>query len=103
MMQNRKKVNSLSSFRIFETDEFQKKSKKINKKDQDFILKKLTNHIYPQLKEQPYYGPNIKKLVNIKPETWRFRIGTYRIFYIIDDVKKVVYILSIEKRKNIYQ
>ncbi|MCX6150531.1 MAG: type II toxin-antitoxin system RelE/ParE family toxin [Ignavibacteriales bacterium] len=92
----------MSNYQIFETDEFLKKIKKITNRDQIFIERKLLQYIYPQLKEEPHYGNNIKKLMDYKPETWRYRIGKYRLFYVIDENEKTVYILSIDLRKDAY-
>lgn len=92
----------MSNYQIFETDEFLKKIKKITTRDQTFIERKLLQHIYPQLKEEPHYGNNIKKLMDYKPETWRYRIGKYRLFYVTDENDKTVYILSIDLRKDSY-
>lgn len=92
----------MSNYQIFETDEFLKKIKKITNRDQIFIERKLLQHIYPLLKEEPHYGNSIKKLIDYKPETWRYRIGKYRLFYVIDENDKTVYILSIDLRKEAY-
>lgn len=90
------------NYRIFETDEFQKRIDKISKRDKLFIEKKLGQYVYPQLKEEPHFGNNIKKLVNYDPETWRYRIGKYRLFYIIDEEDKILYVISIDLRKDAY-
>lgn len=92
----------MSYYRIFETNEFQKRIGKISKREKSFIEKKLSDYIYPQLKEEPHYGKNIKKLVGYKPETRRYRIGKYRLFYTIDEAEKIVYLLSIDLRKDAY-
>jgi mRNA interferase RelE/StbE len=92
----------LSNYQIFETNEFLKKIKKIASRDQTFIERKLLQHIYPQLKEEPHYGNNIKKLMDYKPETWRYRIGKYRLFYAINEIDRTVYVLSIDLRKDAY-
>ena len=92
----------MNNYKIFETDEFQKRIAKISKRDKSFIEKKLIQYIYPQLKEEPHYGNNIKKLVDFNPETWRYRIGKYRLFYFIDESDKIVYIISIDLRKDAY-
>jgi len=92
----------LSNYRIFETSEFLKRIQKLSKRDKDFIQKKLTQHVYPQIKEEPHYGNNIKKLVDYDPETWRYRIGKYRVFYVIDRSDKIINILSIDLRKDAY-
>ncbi|NOX65303.1 MAG: type II toxin-antitoxin system RelE/ParE family toxin [Chlorobi bacterium] len=92
----------MNNYKIFETDEFLKRMKKISKREQQFVENKLIQYIYPQLKEEPHYGNNIKKLVNYNPDTWRYRIGKYRLFYIIDEEEKVIYIISIDLRKDAY-
>jgi len=92
----------LNNYQIFETDEFLKKIGKLSVRDQSFIKRKLLQNIYPQLKEEPHYGNNIRKLTDYKPETWRYRIGRYRLFYVIDEIEKTVYVLSIDLRKDDY-
>ena len=92
----------MNNYRVFETDEFQKKIGKITAKDKSFIEKKLRDYVYPKLKEEPYYGSNIKKLIGYIPETRRYRIGKYRLFYTIDESEKIIYILSIDLRKDAY-
>lgn len=92
----------LSNYKIFETNEFLKQIQKVTNRDKSFIVKKMTEYIYPQIKEEPHYGNNIKKLVGYTPETWRYRIGKYRLFYVVDESEKIIYILSIELRKDAY-
>jgi len=92
----------LNKYKIFETNEFQKRIEKTSKKDKSFIENKLIQYIYPQLKEEPHFGNNIKKLVNYNPETWRYRIGKYRLFYVIDEEEKIIYLISIDLRKDVY-
>ncbi len=91
-----------SKYDIFETDEFIKKLEKVSKRDKNLIEKKLLNYVYPQLKDEPHYGNNIKKLVDYQPETWRYRIGKYRIFYAIDETEKILFMLTIDFRKDAY-
>ena len=92
----------MSNYKIFETNEFLKRIEKISNRDELFIEKKLLQHIYPQLREEPHYGNNIKKLIDYKPETWRYRIGKYRLFYVIEESEKTIYVLSIDLRKDAY-
>ncbi|HUX93022.1 MAG TPA: type II toxin-antitoxin system RelE/ParE family toxin [Ignavibacteriaceae bacterium] len=92
----------MSNYKIFETNEFLKRIEKISNRDKLFIEKKLLQHIYPQLREEPHYGNNIKKLIDYKPETWRYRIGKYRLFYVIEESEKTIYVLSIDLRKDAY-
>lgn len=101
-MQRREKA-VLSKYSIFETDEFQKQLRKITSAKRRVIEKKLSQYVYPQLKSAPYYGPNIKNLKGYDPETWRYRIGNYRIFYSMDDEESIGYILTVDDRKNTYK
>lgn len=93
---------SLTDYRIFETEEFIKKLSKLNTQDRIFIQNKLRTYVYPQIKQSPWFGNNIKKLKGYTPETWRYRIGKFRLFYIIDDEKQIIYILTVDHRKDAY-
>ena len=46
-------------YKIAETDLF---LKKINKNKYKKIYKKISEYIYPLLRKNPYFGPNIKRL-----------------------------------------
>lgn len=95
-------VSLLDNFKSFETNQF------LNDLEQDFsgqqerIKRKLATYIYPQLKQNPYFGKNIKKLTDYQPETWRYRIGNYRFFYEIDKQKKIISMLTVDSRQNAY-
>lgn len=93
----------LSDFRVFETDEFLKRLKKLSPRDATFLRMKLDSFVYPQIKAEPFWGNNIKKLHGYTPDTWRYRIGKFRLFYIIDQEEQVVYILTIDDRKDAYK
>jgi mRNA interferase RelE/StbE len=93
----------LSEYRIFETDEFTKRLGKFPAEKRAFLQRKLTVSVYPQLRAMPYYGPNIRKLAGYEPETWRYRIGRFRVFYMVSEDAKTVYILSVDDRKDAYR
>ena len=93
----------MSDFRIFETDEFLKKFKKLASRDASFLRRKLDSFVYPQIKEEPFWGSNIKKLQGYDPDTWRYRIGKFRLFYVVDQKEHIVYILTIDDRKDAYR
>ena len=97
------KEASLSKYRIFETHEFSKRMEKFTKRDATFIQKKLTSFVYPQISEEPYFGNNVKKLRGYYPDTWRYRIGRFRLFYCVDPKDAVIYILTIDQRKDAYR
>ena len=88
-------------YRIFETEEFQRTLGRLPARERDAVRGKLTNYAYPSLREQPYSGPNIRKLRGYTPETWRYRIGRYRVFCLVDQVELVVYLLTVEARKAV--
>ena len=94
--------NLLDNYRIFETDAFIKNLKKIDNRNRTLIQNKLHSKIYPQLKTEPHYGNNIKKLINYSPETWRYRIGDYRVFYEIKDEIRIINIISVNSRQGAY-
>ena len=90
-------------FRIFETDQFLKDLQKLDASIRDRVYKKTESYIYQQLRSNPYYGKNIKKLKAYLPETWRYKLGNLRIFYEIDDKEKIISILTIDLRGNIFK
>jgi mRNA interferase RelE/StbE len=92
----------LGDYRIFETDQFQKDLKQIALSGHRKVAQKLIDFVYPQLREHPHVGPNIKKLKGFDPETWRYRIGAWRFFYKIDDKENVVYMLAASHRSSAY-
>ena len=86
-------------FLIAETKEIKKNIKKLNTK----VYTKIKNIVYPQLKKNPFYGTNIKKLKGEYEEVYRYRLGNYRLFYIIDNEKVIVIITTIYHRQNAYK
>lgn len=92
----------MNNFRIFETEEFTKSLKKLTAENTTFIQKKLKSYVYPQIKREPCFGTNIKKLRNYNPDTCRYRLGKFRLFYTVDHKNMVVYILTIEFQKDAY-
>jgi mRNA interferase RelE/StbE len=89
-------------YRVFETHVFIEDLGAIPEPLRSRIREKLSSYVYPQLKTLPYYGPNIKKLRDWKPETWRYRIGAWRLFYEIHESEKIVYLLTVSPRKDAY-
>jgi mRNA interferase RelE/StbE len=92
----------LADFKIFETTQFLQDLEQDFKGQQDKIKSKLTHYVYPQLRENPYFGKNIKKLKNYEPQTWRYRIRGFRFFFEINDHKKIVSMISADNREGAY-
>ncbi|HAO22134.1 MAG TPA: hypothetical protein DCQ37_17700 [Desulfobacteraceae bacterium] len=92
-----------NKYRIFETEEFLKKLEKSEQQDEIFIQNKLRTYIYPQIRSEPFFGKNIKKLKGYVPETYRYRIGKFRLFYTVDQAESIIYILTLNDRKDAYR
>jgi mRNA interferase RelE/StbE len=92
-----------SDFRIFETEEFHKKLRKLPAREIRFIQQKLTEYVYPQLRIAPFLGPNIRKLRGYQPATWRYRIGRFRVFFIVDQETRIVSLLCVDDRRDAYR
>ncbi|MFA5519187.1 MAG: hypothetical protein WDA74_08040 [Spirochaetota bacterium] len=59
----------MSDFKIFETNQFINDLDDIEKNLKKKIYDKIQNYTYPQIKMNPFYGKNIKKLINYDPST----------------------------------
>ena len=92
----------MTEYRVFVTQEYEQQLSKINKSDRILIKKKMQQYVIPQLRSEPHFGSNIRKLKNYNPPTWRYRIGKYRVFYEIDNKTMEVNILTISQRKDAY-
>jgi mRNA interferase RelE/StbE len=92
----------LAEFRIFETAQFQEDLQQDFRGQQTRIQHKLATYVYPQLRENPYFGRNIKKLRDTTPDTWRYRIGAYRFFYTIDERHRLIFMLTADHRGRAY-
>ena len=93
----------MSEFRIFETEEFEKKLCKLDARAARFVCQKLTEYVYPLLCSDPFHGPNIKKLKGYDPAIWRYRIGKFRVFFMVDQTERIVFMLSIDHRRDAYR
>ncbi len=92
-------IIQLSDFQIAESKTFEKVKKKIDSK----IYDKIKKIVYPQLRSNPNFGTNIKKLKGDLEGYYRYRIGNYRLFYLIEDEKVLVVIVDLKHRQNAYK
>ena len=86
-------------FEIAETETFQRS---ISKKEFVKIYNKIKTYVYPQLKINPFFGKNIKKLKGEFKDVYRYRIGEYRLFYQVAEKQILIFIMDIVKRKDAY-
>lgn len=89
----------LNRLEIAETETFQSS---ISKKEISKIYNKIKTYIYPQLRSNPFFGKNIKKLKDEFKDVYRYRIGEYRLFYQVDEKQILIFIMDIMKRKDAY-
>lgn len=90
----------MGNYKIAETATFQKKIKTLKYKG---LYKKIVEYVYPMLRENPYFGSNIKKLKGKFSEIYRYRIGDYRLLYKILEETVIIFIIDIEAREDAYQ
>jgi mRNA interferase RelE/StbE len=90
-------------FRIFETRQFSKGLANFGPAVRARLEAKLFDYVYPTLRQNPYLGPNIKRLKNWEPPTWRYGVGDWRFFYEVDETKKTVFLIAADHRKQAYR
>ena len=91
-------IKSLDKYKIAETENF---SKKIDSKKYNHLYQKILLDVYPILKNNPYFGANIKKLKGEYKDVYRIRIGDYRLFYKIEGA--MIFVIDIERRQDAYK
>ena len=67
---------------------------------QGHIRQRINRHLL-QLESEPRPS-GVEKLVG-RPNSWRIRVGDYRILYEIDDTNQRVIIHRIAHRRDVYQ
>lgn len=90
----------LNNFEIAETESF---ISKIEDRKFKKIYQKIKDYVYPQLRLNPFFGSNIKKLKGEFEGIYRYRIGDNRIFYKIENDKVLIIVLAISDRKDAYR
>jgi len=90
-------------FRIFETRQFSKDLASFGPAVSARLESKLREYIYPTLRQNPYFGPNIRRLKNWQPPTWRYRVGEWRFFCEVDEKQKTVFLIAADHRKQAYR
>jgi mRNA interferase RelE/StbE len=93
---------SSAPYRIFETSQFLADLARLGPVAQRRIEAKLRDYVYPILRENPSFGPSVKRLKNWEPATWRYRVGDWRFFYEIDENQRIVFMTAADHRKEAY-
>lgn len=92
-------MKSLSKFKIAEIKRFKKV---IKQPELENFYQRMRKVIYPQLKSNPFFGPNIKKLKGELEGLYRYRIGDYRLIYKVDKDKIIVFTITLKHRRESY-
>jgi mRNA interferase RelE/StbE len=90
----------LARYQIFETAGYQDDLAQLTRSGLGRLHEKLQATIYPRLREEPHFGPNIKRLKHWDPPTWRYRIGAWRFFYEIDEKHALVLLTAADHRST---
>lgn len=85
-------------FSIAETKTFEKTKVTLDAK----LYLKIKTIVYPQLRENPFFGTNIKKLKGEFEGYYRYRLGNYRLFYMVEQEKVMVFIVDMKHRQGAY-
>jgi mRNA-degrading endonuclease RelE of RelBE toxin-antitoxin system len=93
----------LSDYRIFETAGFQRDAAGLGPASAKRIQDTLTKRVFPVFRAAPREVPSAARLKNWDPPTWRIRIGILRVFYEIDDEKRIVFLIAGDHRKDAYR
>jgi mRNA interferase RelE/StbE len=79
-----------------------RKAQKFYEKASDDLVVKLDDCI-DNLSQNPYNGSDVKKLKGNYLGYWRYRIGNYRVIYLVEEEKKNITIFLIAHRKEAYR
>ncbi|GAB2596155.1 type II toxin-antitoxin system RelE family toxin [Spirosoma areae] len=85
-------------YELLFTEKATKSLKKLPKADARRILVKLD-----QLAANPDEATNVKKLTNYPIAGFRLRVGHYRILFDKEDALKIIEVINVGNRKDIYQ
>ncbi|MEQ1919012.1 MAG: type II toxin-antitoxin system RelE/ParE family toxin [Elusimicrobiota bacterium] len=93
----------MADYRIFETASFLEDLAGAPAAQRDRLAAKLSGYVYPFLRRSPRDHPQARLLRNYHPETWRWRMGDWRAFYLVDDEARVVSMLALAMRRDAYR
>jgi mRNA interferase RelE/StbE len=89
-----------NEFKIVETPGF---VAKLQAAEYRSVYDRARKYVYPQLRTNPFFGPNIKKLKGEFAGIYRYRIGDFRLFYTIRKQQILVVVIDLERRKDAYR
>ena len=93
----------MPEYRLFETTGFLRDLERLGTAAGNRIRATLDKRVYPVLRASPRHVPGAARLRDWEPPTWRVRIGSWRIFYEIDDASSIVFLTAADHRKDAYR
>jgi len=93
----------LADYRIFETASFLEDLEAAPASQRSRLAAKLNGYVYPFLRRAPREHPQARLLRDHHPETWRWRVGDWRVFYEIDDETRIVLMTALALRRHAYR
>lgn len=93
----------MADYRIFETASFLEDLAAAPASRRSRLAAKLNGYVYPFLRRAPREHPQARQLRDHHPETWRWRLGDWRAFYVIDDGARVVSMVALALRRDAYR
>jgi mRNA interferase RelE/StbE len=79
------KAGSSPPSRIFESRQFSNDLARFGPAVPVRLKAGLRHYVCPALRQDPYWGPNIKRLRSWEPPTWRYGVAEWRFFYEVDE------------------
>jgi mRNA interferase RelE/StbE len=92
----------LPDYRIFETVSYQRDLGRLGSSASRRIQTTL-ERVYPLLRSNLRQVPSAARLRDWEPPIWRIRIGSWRVFFEIDDEKRIVFLTAADHRKDAYR
>ena len=89
-----------TEYTIVETHSFQKLTRR---KDLRPLYSRARRYVYPQLRANPFFGPNIRKLQGKYADYYRYRVGDHRLFYFVDADHICVVMVTLRHRREAYR
>ena len=93
----------MSDYRLFESATFQRDLNRLGSAAAKRLRETLSDRFYPFLRANPRQVPSAERLRDWDPPTWRIRIGSWRVFYEIDDDSRIVSLTAADHRKDAYR
>lgn len=76
-------------------------ARRIYAKSQLPLARKL-GRCFAHIEADPRAGNNVKPLKGPLAGRWRYRVGDHRIVYSIDDSSRIISVITIAHRKDVY-